>query len=315
MQLSIITDQINQDFETALQIIHEHGYKYIEIHNVFSKSIEECNDKEVKKIKELVQRYEVKVTNIASTIFFLCPLYENDQVTLFNPEFYSIKGNVHTHLRYLENACKIALELDCKRIRVFPFRWPDNRKPPFGTKEDMEIILNNLLLAEKIARNYGITLVLENCPYSHLPKGKMTLQLVQQINSPYLKLLWDPANSYRAFKQNVPLEYLGITLIEELKEVYPYIDHIHVKDYHGSHVLLKSEHADEEQIRMCANLAAFYSKSKDSSSVPVNYTTVLNLKKVPGAKTGFVTMKTYKTIYIDPQEAPVEQWIQEYKKI
>lgn len=89
----------------------------------------------------------------------------------------------------------------------------------------------------------------------------------------------------------------------------------HVKDYHGSHVLLKSEHADEEQIRMCANLAAFYSKSKDSSSVPVNYTTVLNLKKVPGAKTGFVTMKTYKTIYIDPQEAPVEQWIQEYKKV
>lgn len=42
MQLSIITDQINQDFETALQIIHEHGYKYIEIHNVFqnlSKSV------------------------------------------------------------------------------------------------------------------------------------------------------------------------------------------------------------------------------------------------------------------------------------
>ena len=149
MQLSIITDQINQDFETALQIIHEHGYKYIEIHNVFSKSIEECNDKEVKKIKELVQRYEVKVTNIASTIFFLCPLYENDQVTLFNPEFYSIKGNVHTHLRYLENACKIALELDCKRIRVFPFRWPDNRKPPFGTKEDIEIILKNLMLAKK----------------------------------------------------------------------------------------------------------------------------------------------------------------------
>lgn len=54
MQLSIITDQINQDFETALQIIHEHGYKYIEIHNVFSKSIEECNDKEVKKIKEII---------------------------------------------------------------------------------------------------------------------------------------------------------------------------------------------------------------------------------------------------------------------
>ena len=85
----------------------------------------------------------------------------------------------------------------------------------------------------------------------------------------------------------------------------------HVKDYHGSHVLLKSETVTEEQIRMCANLAAFYSKSKDSSSVPVNYTTIANLKKVPGAKTGFVNYElAYKTIYIDPEEAPIEKWIQ-----
>ena len=88
-----------------------------------------------------------------------------------------------------------------------------------------------------------------------------------------------------------------------------------MKDYHGSHVLLKSEKPTEQTIRMCANLAAFFSKSKDSSSVPVNYCPVSELKKVPGAKTGFVTMKSYKTIYIDPQEAPVEEWIQAYKKI
>ena len=89
----------------------------------------------------------------------------------------------------------------------------------------------------------------------------------------------------------------------------------HVKDYHGSHVLLKSNQIDEEQIRMCANLAAWYSKSKDSSSVPVNYCPVSSIKKIPGAKMGLVSMKNYKTIYIDPQEAPIETWIQTYKKI
>lgn len=89
----------------------------------------------------------------------------------------------------------------------------------------------------------------------------------------------------------------------------------HVKDYHGSHVLLKAEKPTENLIRMCANLAAYFSKSKDSSSVPVNYCLVSELKKVPGAKTGFVTMKSYKTIFIDPQEVPIEEWIQTYKKI
>ena len=36
----------------------------------------------------------------------------------------------------------------------------------------------------------------------------------------------------------------------------------HVKDYHGSHVLIKTDELNEELIRMCANLAAYYSKGK-----------------------------------------------------
>jgi predicted ribosome quality control (RQC) complex YloA/Tae2 family protein len=87
----------------------------------------------------------------------------------------------------------------------------------------------------------------------------------------------------------------------------------HVKGYHGSHVLLKMINPDEDRIRMCANLAAWFSKSSQSSSVPVDYCPISQIKKVPGSKIGFVTMQSYKTIYIDPQEAPVEDWIKEYK--
>lgn len=87
----------------------------------------------------------------------------------------------------------------------------------------------------------------------------------------------------------------------------------HVKDYHGSHVLCKDPQPDEELIRLCAMLAAYYSKGGQSSSVPVNYCPVSQLKKVPGSKMGFVTMKSYKTIYIDPDPALIEQWLQEYQ--
>lgn len=87
----------------------------------------------------------------------------------------------------------------------------------------------------------------------------------------------------------------------------------HVKDYHGSHVLLKSEHVDEEKIRMCAQLAAFFSGGKHSSSVPVDYTKISQLRKVPGSKIGFVTMKSYKTIYIDPKIEQIEKWIWAYQ--
>ncbi len=76
----------------------------------------------------------------------------------------------------------------------------------------------------------------------------------------------------------------------------------HVKDIHGSHVIVEDENPSENVIRSAANLAAYFSKGRDSSSVPVNYTLVKNLKKVPQSNSGFVTMSTYKTIYIDPDE-------------
>ncbi|MDX8417575.1 sugar phosphate isomerase/epimerase family protein [Absicoccus intestinalis] len=140
-------------------------------------------------------------------------------------------GDIKTHLHALENACQIAHALHCLTIRIFPFRWPDNRKGPFGTKEDMDRIIPNIKRAIEIAKSYQVTLVLENCPYSHLPKGEMTLQVVRALQSSYLKLLWDPANSYRAIPANVPKEYMHWNLKEELEHMAPYIGHIHIKDY------------------------------------------------------------------------------------
>lgn len=76
----------------------------------------------------------------------------------------------------------------------------------------------------------------------------------------------------------------------------------HAKQYHGSHVVVDTDRPDEKLIRICANLAAYYSKGRYSSSVPIDYCLVKELKKVKGAKPGFVTFKNYKTIYIDPEE-------------
>ena len=76
----------------------------------------------------------------------------------------------------------------------------------------------------------------------------------------------------------------------------------HTKDFHGSHVLVHSDRLDEETIRTAAMIAAYYSKGRYSSSVPVVYCQIKDLKKIPGAKPGMVQLTSYKTIYIDPDE-------------
>jgi predicted ribosome quality control (RQC) complex YloA/Tae2 family protein len=78
----------------------------------------------------------------------------------------------------------------------------------------------------------------------------------------------------------------------------------HVKGAPGSHVVTRKVFPlEEETIRTAAQLAAYFSKMKTSSSVPVDYLEIRYIKKIPGKINSFVTYKNNKTIYIDPDES------------
>lgn len=82
----------------------------------------------------------------------------------------------------------------------------------------------------------------------------------------------------------------------------------HVQNQSGSHtVVCSSETLLEPTIRAAANLAAIHSKSKNSSSVPVDYTKIKNIKKIPGEIGSFVSYTNQKTIYIDPDESLIKK--------
>lgn len=75
---------------------------------------------------------------------------------------------------------------------------------------------------------------------------------------------------------------------------------LHAKDYHGAHVVIHDEAPDEDTLRLAANIAAWFSGGRQSSSVPVVWCPQRNLKKIPGAKPGTVQLGAYRMIYIDP---------------
>lgn len=82
---------------------------------------------------------------------------------------------------------------------------------------------------------------------------------------------------------------------------------LHTKDIPGSHVIIKSKSGkiSDDAIVEAANLAAFHSKGKNSTNVPVDYTERKNVKKPSGSKPGMVIYSTNKTIYITPDENKV----------
>ena len=78
---------------------------------------------------------------------------------------------------------------------------------------------------------------------------------------------------------------------------------LHTKDIPGSHVIIKTEGREvpDTTLAAAAALAAGYSRAKNSSKVPVDYTFVAQVKKPAGAKPGRVIYFQQKTIMVEPK--------------
>lgn len=77
---------------------------------------------------------------------------------------------------------------------------------------------------------------------------------------------------------------------------------LHVKDMPGSHVIIRDTNPSEQTILEAAQLAAYFSKGRNSDNVPVDYLPVKRLHKPNGAKPGFVTFRGQTTIRVTPHK-------------
>ena len=85
----------------------------------------------------------------------------------------------------------------------------------------------------------------------------------------------------------------------------------HVKDFHGSHTILKYlnsakksngnilDNIPNDIIIKAAEIAAQHSKAKNSSNVPVDFCEVRFVKKPSGSKPGMVIYTNYRTVYVN----------------
>ncbi|WP_322626970.1 NFACT RNA binding domain-containing protein [Aedoeadaptatus coxii] len=83
----------------------------------------------------------------------------------------------------------------------------------------------------------------------------------------------------------------------------------HVKNGPGSHVILKTEGTEpsEDVLRQCAELAAYYSRSRQSSNVEVDYTKRQFIRRHPSNQTGLVIYTDFSTLYVTPNKEHIEQ--------
>ncbi len=268
--------------------------------------IKNISDDLFKIVKRQIKHYKTKVDKLELSLNDALNL-QNDKENgdlLYMYEDLDKKGlNEITINDYYGNAKTIKLEpkLSIKaNANKYYNQYQKKRKGKIYIEEQLDIASSELeyfnSLAEQLSlANYSDALDIKDelIKYGYLKKASSKNKQKKKVNLYQIKV----DNQTITFgKNNIQNNFLTF---DYAKANYTWF---HAKDYHGCHLVVDSDSPNEKIIRICANIAAYYSQGRYSSSVPVNYCLVKDIKKIKGKKPGFVSIKNYKTIYIDPFE-------------
>jgi sugar phosphate isomerase/epimerase len=215
LRLCAITDEISREFEAALQLLGEWGLKNAEIHTLWDTSIELLTEPQVGRLERLLAEHDLRPAVLDSTAFLRCVLDGGSPPASWSKRFQSLAGNYDQHLAWLEGCLGTARRLGAPLVRIFGF-W---REGP-TTEAVIREIGHRLQPAVEMAASAGVVLALETCPHTYLDQTRPTLEVLRTLDSPWLRLLWDPCNAFRSGDTDV---------VDLVAEAFPYLAHLHVK--------------------------------------------------------------------------------------
>ncbi|HHW02944.1 MAG TPA: fibronectin/fibrinogen-binding protein [Thermoanaerobacterales bacterium] len=163
----------------------------------------------------------------------------------------------------------------------------------------LENILVNIQNSENVEDINDIYQELENQGYMKNPVKKN----MEKAKSEPLKFKSSEGYTIYVGKNNRQNDLLT------LKHAKPGDIWLHTKDIPGSHVIIDCHGKDvsEKTIIEAGILAAYFSKARNGSNVPVDYTLKKYVRKPSGAKPGFVIYDHQKTIYVTPDEETIKK--------
>ena len=169
-----------------------------------------------------------------------------------------------------------------------------------ATMEEIEYLESILAHAENLSELQDITAIRQELTLSGYIKpqrGAKNAKKADSSQKPHHFVSSDGFDIYVG-KNNIQNDYLTLKLANS-SDIW-----FHTKKIHGSHTVIKlgiDKDVPKKTMMEAAQLAAYYSKARTSSQVPVDYTEIKNVKKPNGAKPGMVIYDSYNTVYTTPK--------------
>ena len=193
-------DEISSDLATQLEVMESVGIKHLELRGVKGKNILELNSQEVEKARQILKERNSKISAIGSPIGKI-----------------KISDDFSLDLERLKKAISLTHIFKTKYIRIFSYYLPEKENHLSYSKE----VIRRIKEMTEISEKEKIILLLENEDDVYGNTPERCLEILDSINSPYLRFTFDPANFI-------------IAGIKPYREAFPkmikHIEYLHIKD-------------------------------------------------------------------------------------
>ncbi|MHB1857870.1 MAG: sugar phosphate isomerase/epimerase family protein [Acidobacteriaceae bacterium] len=189
-RLSVINDEISQDFEHSCQVAsQEFRLNWIELRGMWNKNLIDLNAQEIAESRRILEKYNLRVTDIAS------PLFKVDWPGAPLSKAAEHRDQFHADTEFkqqdevLERCIKLAKAYGTDRIRCFDF-WRLEDPKPYRAAMDQK-----LREAAMTCRKHGLILLLENEMSCNTATGPEAARALSAITNSNFMLNWDPGNA------------------------------------------------------------------------------------------------------------------------
>ncbi len=203
VKLSAFADEAADNFDDQVRFLVSENIKYIEPRFINKKNIMNLTKSELKEAKTMMREYDIKVSAIGSPI---------GKVRLDEP--------FEPHLDKFKHAIDLAMFFETPYIRVFSYYPPEGEK----IEDYRGQVLDRLAAQADLLTGSNVIMVHENEAGIYGHTAQNCVDIIETVNSPNIRLVYDPANFV-----------WGEKIIDNVESCFslmkPYIVHVHIKDW------------------------------------------------------------------------------------
>ncbi len=224
MEISLITDEISADPETAIELGVEWGVRNFELRGFYADRVPRLTAYQKDKLQDILERYQARIVALSPGLFkFPLPAkrWENFPVAAIEADIHrnwkTADDLIQVHLNeILPESIAYARELGATILLAFSFQrggQPAEHVP--------DVVLETLRKAAEMTAAAGMILAIEVESGFWADTGARSAEILDAINHPALRINWDPANAFEAGDIPYPDGY---------DHIRKYLAHVHFKD-------------------------------------------------------------------------------------